>query len=167
MSQYKKRTHAASVLALCFTEARETYHHWQVFAPGSDGVCIEFEKSKFLDEIAHDPSIRARNVMYKQLSEIAGSPITDDDLPYLKRRPYQDEHEFRLLYVHADLTKVIHEVEIELDAISRITLSPWMPEALAEAVKETLKEIDGCGHLKIYRSTLIENERWMNAADET
>ena len=28
-----------------------------------------------------------------------------------------------------------------------------------------MKEIDGCKSIKIYQSTLIENERWKNAAN--
>jgi hypothetical protein len=44
MRRYKERKSAKSVLALCFAEASETYHHWRVFSHGSDGTCIEFDK---------------------------------------------------------------------------------------------------------------------------
>ena len=44
----KERSTAKSVLALCFAETFETYHHWRVFASGRDGVCIEFDKQKLL-----------------------------------------------------------------------------------------------------------------------
>jgi len=48
LAQYKERTNASSVLALCFAEASETYHHWRVFSSGGDGVCIEFDRPKLL-----------------------------------------------------------------------------------------------------------------------
>lgn len=45
MSEFKRRG-AQSVLALCFAEVAETYHHWRVFSHGSDGVCLEFNRPK-------------------------------------------------------------------------------------------------------------------------
>jgi len=37
--------------------------------------------------------------------------------------------------------------------------------SFAKSVKEALKEMDGCKAIKIYQSTLIENERWKGAAN--
>jgi hypothetical protein len=155
---------ARSVLALCFAEASETYHHWRVFSPGGDGVCIEFDKQRILDAISNIPSVRASAVTYKQIEEVRSVPIVDNDLPFLKRFPYRDEQEFRLLYVSPDKQIEFHQIPVSLASISRITLSPWMPEALAKAVKDSLKQIRGCKTIKIYRSTLVENERWKKAA---
>lgn len=165
LAQYKERIGAASVLALCFAEASETYHHWRVFSSGSDGICLEFDKSKLLDAIRKDPAVRARGVTYKEINDVCASPIKDDDFPYLKRFPYEDEQEFRLLYVSQDTETEFHHVSVPLVAISRITLSPWMAGPLAKSVKEALKEMDGCKAIKIFQSTLIENERWKGAAN--
>lgn len=165
MARYKERIGASSVLALCFAEASETYHHWRVFSSGSDGVCIEFDKVKLRSVIRHEPSVRAREVDYREINDVRAAPIEDDDLPFLKRSPYQDEQEYRLLYVSHETTAEFHHLRLpSLSSISRITLSPWMPAALVTSVKETLKEIEGCKTLKIYRSTLVDNERWKKAA---
>ena len=43
MSLYKKKGSLKSILALCFTQVPERYHHWRVFAGGPDGVCVRFE----------------------------------------------------------------------------------------------------------------------------
>ena len=40
-----------------------------------------------------------------------------------------------------------------------------MPAPLAQSVKAALHLIDGCSKLKIYRSTLIENEKWKKSAN--
>jgi hypothetical protein len=48
MSEYRRIKQAKSVLALCFTTAPETYHHWRVFSHGGDGVCIEFDHQKLM-----------------------------------------------------------------------------------------------------------------------
>lgn len=42
MALYKERKTLKSLLALCFSQVPETYHHWHVFAQGSAGVCIYF-----------------------------------------------------------------------------------------------------------------------------
>lgn len=57
-------------------------------------------------------------------------------------------------------TKEFEFLPISLSCISRITLSPWLSHPLAKAVKNALRSQKGCGKLKVYRSTLIENESW-------
>ncbi len=39
LALYKEKKNLRSVLALCFSQAPETYHHWRVFASGSSGAC--------------------------------------------------------------------------------------------------------------------------------
>jgi len=164
VTQYKEFIGAKSTLALCFAQQRETYHHWRIFS-GSDGVCIEFNKAKLLACLAKDPTIQAREVAYKQVSEISGTRIPPEDLPFLKRFPYEDEREFRLLYVNMDEESDFHNVRISLWSILRITLSPWMARPLVDTVKATLKQIEGCERMRIYQSTLIENNKWKKAAN--
>jgi hypothetical protein len=48
MSEYKRLKNAKSVLALCFAESEESYHHWRIFSAGGDGVRIEFDKTALL-----------------------------------------------------------------------------------------------------------------------
>jgi hypothetical protein len=48
---YQEKKGLQSVLALCFTRASETYHHWRIFADGSSGVCISFRRDKLLDAV--------------------------------------------------------------------------------------------------------------------
>jgi hypothetical protein len=45
LALYKDKEKLQSVLALCFTQTDEMYHHWRVFANGSAGVCIRFDRS--------------------------------------------------------------------------------------------------------------------------
>lgn len=48
MAEYKRLKQAQTVLALCFAESRETYHHWRIFSYGTDGICLEFDKQELL-----------------------------------------------------------------------------------------------------------------------
>ena len=163
LDQYKCKKQAKSVLALCFSLAPQTYHHWKIFSGGGDGVCIEFDKEKLLESIDSNGRCKHREVNYKKIGDIQSQKPGDDELPFLKREPYKDEQEYRIIFVDMNQKVEFKSVDIQLDSIRRITLSPWMPEALAKSVKGTLKEIDDCGSLEIYPSKLIEYEKWKNA----
>ena len=165
MDQYRNQISAKSVLALCFSEAAETYHHWRVFSHGSDGVSLEFEKEDLLSAFNNDRKIKSGPVAYKRIVNIEKSPPDLEDLPFLKRLPYRDEKEFRIIYVDFNQSVDFKDYDITLECILRVNLSPWMPRPLSDAVKETIRSIDGCAKLKIVRSTLVENERWKGVAD--
>jgi len=160
LNSYKQRKSAKSVLVLCFAEASETYHHWRVFSYGVDGVCIEFDKDKLLLPFNADKRVRSGLVNYKMIADMQKTATQTDELPFLKRYPYQDEEEFRIIYTDYDQSIDSKEFKIRLGAVRRIHLSPWIPLALSNSVKGILRSIDGCEHLKISRSTLIENEKW-------
>jgi hypothetical protein len=161
MAEYKRLMKAETALALCFTEQRETYHHWRVFSHGSDGVRIEFDRKKLLSTFAGDQQIRTGQVSYKLIKELSKlKSVALEDLPFLKRDPYKDECEFRVVYVDKKKALQHQDYYIEIGWIKQITLSPWMSKGLAKSVKETLRSIDECSRLKVYRSTLIENEAW-------
>jgi len=49
---------------------------------------------------------------------------------------------------------------IKMVRLDAYVLSPWIPKSVSDQVKETIKEINGCKTLKVFRSTLIENEGW-------
>lgn len=151
---------AKSVLALCFAEASETYHHWRVFSHGSDGTCIEFDKDKLLATFIGNAKVKSGSVSYPTIIEMKGITPHVAQLPFLKRYPYQDEKEFRIVYTDSDQVTEAKEFDIDLGAITKINLSPWLPLPLSKSVVSSLRAIDGCSRLKIYRSTLVENENW-------
>jgi hypothetical protein len=124
MSEFKKQKEALSVLALCFAEASETYHHWRVFSHGSDGVCLEFDSASLLAAFRGDPLIQSRNVSYRKIDDAINAGIPTDDLPFCKRLPYEDEREFRIVYVDMKKEYQFKDVPISLDCIKRMMLSP-------------------------------------------
>jgi hypothetical protein len=165
LSVYREKKSLQSVLALCFTQASETYHHWRVFADGSAGVCITFERARLLNALEKQKGVTTKDVTYLELNKMGRKKLKVAELPFLKRYPYEDEREFRVIY-ESDATK--HnalDVSIPLESINRVTLSPWTPTALADTLKETIREIPGCKLIKVARSTLISNERWKNYSD--
>jgi hypothetical protein len=161
MAEYKRHKKAKTVLALCFAEQSETYHHWRVFSHGSDGVCIEFDKDKLLSTFDGDASITSGNVEYKLIKDVSSlKKVSVDKLPFWKRAAYQDESEFRVVYVDTIKNMEYKNYVIDIDWITRITLSPWMSKSLRGSVTNSLQSIAGCSDVDIFRSTLVENETW-------
>jgi hypothetical protein len=166
LSLYKQRKSLKSVLALCFTRATETYHHWRVFASGSGGVCIKFDRRALLAAFDSVEGIRVGNVKYLTLSKIRDQPqLSIRALPFLKRFPYEPEQEYRVIFESATSEHQVLNVPIPLSCIERVTLSPWIHITLSRVVKETIKGIKGCRELEVVRSTLIGNTEWKNLGD--
>lgn len=147
--------------ALCFTRAAETYHHWKVFSPGNAGTCIEFEE-KALGDALKTGGVKLGAVTYLRISELKSQSrdIRIEQWPFLKRVTYSDEQEVRALYCSKNEAGPTKSIPIPLNCISRIITSPWMPNALQEAVKQTLIGLDGCESLHITASKLIHGHSW-------
>ncbi len=161
MAEYKRLKGAKALLAICFAVREETYHHWQVFSHGMDGVCLEFDSQKLLSAFNRLECIQHRMVDYELVSNaIRMNDVDLERLPFMKRWPYGDEAEYRAVYVDEAVERSAYPIPIGLDAIKRITLSPWLAPSLVPVVKETIKSLPGCSRLRVYRSTLIDNEQW-------
>lgn len=164
LQQYGIATGQDSIYSLCLTETNETYHHWRVFSHGASGVCIEFHKGMFIERVGQVDGLSAKPVIYRTLDEMRSTPPKTEELPFLKRYAFGDEMEFRLFLAKRDSKSATIRVPVGLDAISRIMLSPWLPKEVARQVSSALRSIRGCSKLKIYRSTLVENESWKRFA---
>jgi hypothetical protein len=165
MGEYKAKTGARSVLALCFAEAPETYHHWRVFSHGIDGVCFEFDKDRLQSVLTTSAGVIFRPVSYKTINQARSEGIETGELPFVKRWAYRDEVEFRALYTDFDQDEESVQISIPINCIRRVTLSPWMTGTLSKTVKKILRSLLGCSRLPVYRSTLIGNEDWMRLAN--
>jgi hypothetical protein len=164
IEKYASHYKFKSVYALCFARCAETYHHWRVFSNGSSGACIQFFPEKFDAEIRKANRVRAELVKYKTINDLHQTHPTHNDLPFLKRYAFKDEGEYRLFYAKKRKGPPIHRVSMPLSALDKIILSPWLPDAVIDHVKETLKSIPGCSNVKIDRSDLIENGNWKSFA---
>lgn len=161
MSEYKRIKKAKSVLALCFANKQETYHHWRVFSHGSDGVCIEFDRDKLLWSFEDETNIMQGFMKYRYITDLnLLKNLTVDDLPFQKRAPYRDEGEYRIVYTDMDSVVQYKQFDIDLDCINKIVLSPWMAKTVATSVTRSLRLIPSCADMSITSSTLVDNERW-------
>src|SRR5437773_1477218 len=89
LALYREKEKLKSVLAVCFTQADETYHQWRVFASGPGGVCIRFRRSPLLKAVKKQSGLRVEEVRYLTLSAIRHKRLRVRELPFLKRYPVQ------------------------------------------------------------------------------
>jgi len=163
MEQYKLRNGLKSVLAICFARGEETHHHWKCFSPGGDGVCIEFDKAKTVAGMGAQ-GVKCGPVEYRTIEQLRLKPPTIDELPFIKRWPYQNENEYRMIYEDAGKVLPLKECDMELSWIERIHLSPWMPVALADAVKDMIRLIPDCKGKTLNHSKLVDYAQWKDLA---
>ena len=160
MSLYKDRKYLKSVLALCFSQSPETYHHWRVYSNGPAGACIVFNRKSLLRSLTSVAGVSTGHVKYLTLKAAERRTFDVDELPFVKRNGFKPETEFRALFVSKKEEKFSLQVPIEVAAIRSISLSPWMHGSLANSTIAAIRAIDGCKKLRVSRSTLISNEKW-------
>lgn len=158
--RYCQEKRKAKIYVICFTTRSETCHHWQVFSKGPAGACIEFSRSKLLDAFSNQDGFRMDDVLYFTTKSLKQKIPDVTNWPFIKRSPYRDEGEFRIIFESVNGLDTIKYVPINLEAIRRIILSPWLSEELSNSIKMIIKNIDGCEKLKVTKSSLLENKRW-------
>jgi hypothetical protein len=161
---WREKKGFGSALALCLTEAAQTYHHWKIFTNGASGACLFFNKVKLMKWLEEDDSIIGRSVEYRTLGQIQKNAPKLDDLPFIKRKAYQHELEFRLLYSSQKKSIEPKSFPFPIDIIEGIFLNPWLPAKTGDAVAHTIKRIEGFENLIVDRATIIQNDDWMLAA---
>lgn len=160
MAQYKERKELKSLLALCFSQVPETYHHWHVFAKGPAGVCIEFDRKALLEAFKKRKGISSESIQYLTLNEAKEFEFDVQRLPFVKRYGYKPEGEFRVIYESKSNQFSSLGVSITPECIRKIVLSPWLHKALSTSAIQAIQGIEGFDEVTISRSTLISNDVW-------
>lgn len=164
MELYRSHANVGSVLALCCTLATETYHHWRVFAQGMEGICLEFERRLLKQSLLSTAGLEMRKVDYLKVRDLeALHPGDAHRLPYVKREGYSDEREWRIVLTCDDEAMMAKAVAIELRALNRVLLNPWIPPSLADNLRTIIRKIPGCEAIKIEASRLTNSDRWKAA----
>ena len=157
MEKYKEKKSLKTLLGLCFTEKNETYHHWKVFSSGSDGICIAFKREQLLNHASNINGVKFKEVSYKGISEIESNHPHITEMPFVKRLPYQDEKEFRIIYENMTSKELYKQIPIDISSIEKVNLSPWTPEPLIQPVRQAIKII--C-KVRVLKTSLLSNSKW-------
>lgn len=126
---------------------------------------LNFQKKRnWKGYVSKCKQLRAESVEYCTIQQLRDDPLDEDELPFIKRYAFQDEKEFRIFWGSKKTSTKTYRLNVPLIAINRIVLSPWLPIEVVEHVKATLKSMPGCKSLKIYKSSLVENDQWKSFA---
>ncbi|POY35449.1 hypothetical protein C3K47_15425 [Solitalea longa] len=162
MEVYRNKSKAQSIYALCLTHQNETIHHWNAFANGTAGCCIEFSPEKLFKTLDKLEGVHHGKVQYKRIQDLPTLNSTLDDLPYLKRFPFKPENEYRLIAVSDEPQQATFDIDIDLSIIRKVTISNKVPEVVFKSLKESLMAINPKYKGRIYHSTLFNNVTWVN-----
>ncbi len=168
LEKYRKLARLKSVLALCLSKSDETYHHWKVFAPGADGVCIEFYANGFMNRFRDVEDVTMGDVDYVYINTLKARlpQLRASDLPFLKRKPYKPESEFRLIYSSPHEKLDAKAFDISLGLIKQVTLSPWLPDTFYASVHDALRNIPECESVSVKKTSLISTSTWQRIASQ-
>lgn len=167
LSAFQDCVKSKGIYAACFTQAPETYHHWQVFAGENEGVCVEFDKEAMLCSIIDNGAYIWDNMKYRTIKQLGlRSKINAYELPFLKRKGFSDEKEFRLIYLSPNPQKLVKFMPIHRSWVKRIIVNPWLNDALFKSIKVALKSIPGCSRLSVIHTSLINNTQWKDACEK-
>lgn len=160
---YRERTKWKSVLALCLTSASETHHHWSIFAPGTDGVRLVLDRSNLIASVENDPSISWKKVQYRKISDLGENGPKIEELPFLKRYPYRQEEEERLLFRSVESDHEPYSLKLNARVVREVVLSPRLHPKLSDVIIQTVRDASD-QKVKVYRSSLLQNDRWISYA---
>ena len=166
MLEYKKRKGVQKLFALCFSYGDETIHHWKTFADGASGCCIQFDAKQLISLINDIPGVRFGRVKYKKLKELKDATIDVEEIPFTKRWPYRCEEEFRIIWSGSN-DHDMYEIDFDLRLINRVTINQRMPHQIFETIKDHLREAFKRPEQRINRSTLYQNQIWINKFKNT
>ena len=162
VEKYREIKKLRTLLALCFTTKPETFHHWKVFAGNSGGICVRFNTEKLVACFKQVPGIRTGTVIYRRMRDLKHNPPSVNELLFLKRKQYEDETEFRIIYENKNKTLQTKDLQLDLQCIEKITLSPWLPRSVSKTIKGVIRQIPGCASMPLIRTGIVESLVWQN-----
>jgi len=165
LERYREVKKLRTLVAICFSARGETFHHWKVFSSGSSGVCIEYDKTQLLKVFPISSGFRYKDIEYRLVKTVNRRRPEVEMWPFLKRKAFRDEGEFRIIYENTTVHEHTKSVGIDLKSIKKVMLSPWLPDAVAESIQALIRTIKGCEYLSVNRSSLIDNSGWKKAIE--
>ena len=181
LDAYKKQQKLGTLRAVCFTQVSERHHHWERFSPrgpvpvlaptdggqaDSEPVCIEFDRDSLLRSLDAKSTIRWDKVEYRRLVDLEKRPPPVERWPFIKRYPYKDESEFRIIVARSGRKSGPVHLHIDLESVRRVVVGPYAELTRREAIVEQLR---GQGRYKgtyeVTKTTILDNLRWKRIVD--
>jgi hypothetical protein len=155
---YKNKRGLKSLFATCFTKGTETIYHWGAFAIKSEACCIQIAGDELIATYSVKSGFTAQEVSYVRLNEMKRIVTSQDQLPFVKRYPYRNEEEFRIIFE----SKKSHNrpaLILPRSLINKITINQHLSKEIYNLLNE---KIERDWNITVNRSTVIKNDQWIN-----
>jgi hypothetical protein len=143
---------------ICLAEDEEVITHWKTYA--SKGCCIQFNTGVLLNyleklgtDFLHD------FVDYKPMEELTAGflgKLPLDKFPFLKRRAYECEREYRVVWFGKKREVKNARIPLEKGIVAYITLAPDLPNR--EKIQKSLEKKYG---IEVKLSRITKNDDWI------
>jgi len=160
MKLYQDNKNWKEIRSLCFTMAYDRIHFWKGFANEGTGVRLLFNKEKLKKDIS-EANLVCRKVTYPGNDEDISKYFLKD-LPFLKRRHFEDEKEFRVVGELAQ-SKDTLIMGFKASSLVEILIDPRLEEPTAECVKKSIKcmckgDLEG---VEVLQSRMLYHDDWI------
>lgn len=167
LERYARRSGSVGAVALCLTGTIETFHHWQVFAGPRLGACVVFDRERLIEVFNRYPAIIHGEVRYLDWREMRGlGALEPHQYPFLKRKVFEDEREYRAVALMAPWATPYLNVGIDPSIIRRVVLGPDIPRPLMETFRDLIHSFDACTGTQINFSRMSNNRRWRETFED-
>jgi hypothetical protein len=162
LAAYRHAKGAEKIRALCFAQGGEQIHHWFCYAKKDYGCCIHFKDGPLLAVLGREPAFLCDSLVYMSSDDFKTEWLRQQPVekwPFIKRRPYEAEQEYRVIWTGSAGTEP--PVIPVAGLIGHITLAPGLAGTpQGEAIKTTL---EAAYKLPVYFSLLLRDEkRWIS-----
>jgi len=157
MELYQAKKHLAALYAVCFTQGDETIYHWSAFTQKSEACCIEYFADDVIAEYSAKPGWTARAIEYVKINEMKHKVKEIGQIPFVKRYPYRNEDEFRIIFESSVPVKR-PSLKISRRKIRKITINQHLPVEIFDMIKKSI-ELEWA--IDVRRSTVVKNDRWI------
>ncbi|MDR2482473.1 MAG: hypothetical protein LBD08_02445 [Treponema sp.] len=157
---YRRKTGAAQVRVLSLASGDEQIHLWFAYARKEYGAYLRFNTSALLAALERIPGLVCGPLRYTPREDISAAELRaagPEALPFIKRRPYEAEQEYRVLWTGGP-DESPPEIPIA-GLLDRVTLAPGMAAPFGPALAEMLA---ARYTLKVQRSRLLNSPDWIS-----
>lgn len=166
IEMYRTKKNLTDIGATCLTMAPDRNHFWELFGERELGVCLWFDRSLLLKDIEKDHNLRGDFVTYYTTKELA-EKCNFADLPFVKRKQYADEQEYRVVreyQLHSDVED--RGIDFNIQSLKKIYFNCWLEQNAYQLARRKIENLD----LWPYDSVVIEQNQtirfaeWIDAA---
>ncbi|GHU53040.1 hypothetical protein FACS1894200_13580 [Spirochaetia bacterium] len=163
LNAYKRITGAQKIRVLCLAQGDEQIHHWFYYAKKDAGCCIHFKTDALLAALQQENAFLSGFIVYKPKAELSAAWLRTqpvEKLPFIKRRAFEAEQEYRVIWKGTEDTEC-PPISV-VDCIDHITLGPGLAEQKGAGLKRLLETKYA---LTVNHSRLLKDDDWITRFD--